>query len=383
MMDRRNLLAAMGLSTLGLAAPKMAFAQTGSRKKFILILQRGAADGLMALAPTGDRHFTSARTQFMRDIKDGHKIDSFFTLHAAMSNIARLYGERDALFAHAVASNYRERSHFDGQNILETGGNSPYAVKSGWMNRLVGLLPNAREQRAVALASALPQVLRGDNAAASFVPNNRRSPNAALLDRLSDLYSDEPLLSNAWEQARMTRDMVGETGRVGPRDMAAIGALMAKIVKGRDGASLAMYETSGWDTHAAQSFRTKTELGKLDSLIGALKAGLGADWSNTVILIATEFGRTVAMNGTQGTDHGTASLAYLIGGAVRGGRIVADWPGLAERQLYQKRDLMPTQSLEMLMAGTIGTHFGLDSAKVAAQLFPGAIQGRPLSGLVS
>ncbi len=383
MMDRRNLLAAMGLSALGLAAPKMAFAKTGSSKKFILILQRGAADGLMALAPTGDSQFSSVRAPFMRDIKDGRRIDSFFTLHAAMPNIARLYGERDALFAHAVASSYRERSHFDGQNILETGGNSPYAIKSGWMNRLIGLLPGAQGRRAIALASALPQVLRGDNAAASFAPNNRRSPNAALLDRLSDLYSDEPLLSNAWEQARMTQDMVGDTGKIGPRDMAAIGALMAKIVKGPGGASLAMYETSGWDTHAAQSFRSKTELGKLDSLIGALKTGLGTDWQDTVILVATEFGRTVAMNGTQGTDHGTGSLAYLIGGGVRGGRIIADWPGLAERQLYQKRDLMPTQSLEMLMAGTIGGHFGLDSAKVAAELYPGAAQGRPLSGLVA
>ena len=380
MMNRRNILGVMGASAATFALPNMAFAKTGGNKKFIFILQRGAADGLIALAPTGDSAFETMRGGFVRDLEDAHKIDSYFTMHGALTNMARLYGEKQLVLAHAISSSYRDRSHFDGQNVLETGAATPYDLNSGWLNRLIGLLPDGR-RKAIGFGKTLPLALRGEYPAASYTPNAGRDPNANLLTRISDLYSDDPKLSSAWEQALQTRDMVGEVGKIGRSDYAAIGELMSRLVKGPEGASIATYETTGWDTHTGQSFRSKSELGRLDAFVEALQAGLGEDWDNTVIVVATEFGRTVRMNGTQGTDHGTGSLAYVLGGAVRGGRVVSDWPGIGPSNLLDDRDLMPTTSLELLMAGVIGDHFELDSGKVAHELFPGATKGVPVSGI--
>jgi len=380
MMNRRNILSALGASAATFALPNMAFANSGGSKKFIFILQRGAADGLMALAPTGDPAFEDMRGSFVRDLEASHKVDSYFTMHGALNNMERLYAKKQLVLAHAISSSYRDRSHFDGQNVLETGGAAPYVLNTGWLNRLIGLLPDGR-RKAIGLGQTLPLALRGEYAAASFTPNATLDPHADLLSQVSDLYSDNPLLSSAWEQALQTRDMVGDVGKIGRRDFAAIGELMSRLIKGPEGANIATYETTGWDTHTGQSFRSKTELGRLDSFIAALQTGLGDDWDNTVVVVATEFGRTVRMNGTQGTDHGTGSLAYILGGAVRGGRVISDWPGIGSSNLLDGRDLMPTTSLEMMLAGVIGDHFKLDSEKVSRELFPGSIDGTPVTGI--
>ncbi len=260
MMNRRHMLGTLGASAAVLALPHMAFAKTGGNKKFVFILQRGAADGLMALAPVGDPAFETMRSGFVRDLEGAHTIDSYFNMHPSLANMARLFGEKQLVLAHAVSSTYRDRSHFDGQNVLETGGARPYDIDSGWMNRLIGLLPDGH-RKAIGLGQALPMALRGEYPTASYTPNAGRDPNADLLERISDLYSDEPLLSSAWEQALQTRAMVGDVGRIGQRDYAAIGELMSRIVGGPGGANIATFETSGWDTHTGQSFRSKTELG--------------------------------------------------------------------------------------------------------------------------
>jgi uncharacterized protein (DUF1501 family) len=179
-----------------------------------------------------------------------------------------------------------------------------------------------------------------------------------------------------------TRKLTGDLTAAGGQNAAATGALAARLLKGEGGNRIAFIETGGWDTHSGQRFRLGAQLKGLDALLAALKTGLGPDWSNTLVLVATEFGRTAAPNGTGGTDHGTASAAMLVGGAVDGGKIVADWPGLSQAALYEGRDLKPTTDLDALIAGALAQHYGLDPARVGGALFPAGARARPMPRLI-
>lgn len=373
LLTRRNFVSASGaagaLTTLGF--PKMAFASAGTRRRFVFIIQRGAADGLSILAPTGDPAFAGIRGDFAQDSAGGAKLGGFFTLHPALVETAKMYGDRQALLVHAIASPYRDRSHFDGQNVLETGGASAYQVKDGWMNRLLGLLP-ANEARALALSSTVPMALRGSREVSSYANSPLPSPTDDLLTRVGSLYETDAQLHQLWTAAIDTRMKAGSPMQAGGgQNGAATGALAAKMLAG-DGARIAMIETNGWDTHSGQRGRLTAQLRNLDQTLAALKSGLGTDWASTLVVVATEFGRTVRPNGTGGTDHGTGSAAMLLGGAVAGGKVVADWPGLADSALYEARDLKPTTDLDALIGGALAQHYRLDPARVMATLFPAA-----------
>ena len=280
-----------------------------------------------------------------------------------------MYAERQALFAHAVASPYRDRSHFDGQNVLETGGSAAYRLRDGWMNRLLGLVP-PDEGKALALSSTVPMALRGSREVSSYAISQLPSPSDDLLSRVSALYEPDQQLHALWTAAMDTRMKAGGPMQAGGGQKgAATGALAAKMLLG-EGARIAMIETNGWDTHSGQRGRLNTQLKDLDQTVAALKAGLGPEWSNTLIVVATEFGRTVRPNGTGGTDHGQASVAMLLGGAVAGGKVIADWPGLADANLYEGRDLKPTTDLDALVAGAVSQHYGLEPARAMTALFP-------------
>ncbi|HYJ52323.1 MAG TPA: DUF1501 domain-containing protein [Allosphingosinicella sp.] len=380
MIDRRTFLGSAAGAAVLLAAPHVAIAQAATDRRFLFIIQRGAADGLGTLAPTADPAFGGIRGAFAEDFAGGARIGDF-TLHPNLAQIAGLYQAREALFVHAVASPYRDRSHFDGQNILETGGNAAYALRDGWMNRLLGLIP-ARDSRAIAVSATVPVVLRGSREVASYAPSNLPDASEDLMARVSSLYAGDAELHAAWEQAMQTRAMAGDVGGDIGRNGAATGALAARLLSGAEGARMAVIETGGWDTHANQRGRLGFQLRGLDAMIAALKTGLGADWSNTLVLVATEFGRTAAPNGTGGTDHGTASLAILLGGAVAGGRVVADWPGLGASALYEGRDLKPTADLDLLIASAMAEHYRLDPARTGRALFPNIGNGRALEGLI-
>ncbi len=379
MLDRRTFLGAAAGSAVLLAAPHVAIAQAATDRRFVFVIQRGAADGLGTLAPTADPAFAGVRGVFAEDFAGGARLGDF-TLHPNLAETARLYAAREALFVHAIASPYRDRSHFDGQNVLETGGNAAYALRDGWMNRLLGLLP-ARDGRAIAVSATVPVVLRGTRDVASYAPSNLPDASEDLLARVSTLYAGDSELHAAWEQAMRTRAMAGDAGDIG-RNGAATGTLAARLLSGAEGARIAVIETGGWDTHANQRGRLGFQLRGLDAMIGALKAGLGADWANTLVLVATEFGRTAAPNGTGGTDHGTAALAMLLGGAVAGGRVIADWPGLGQGALYEGRDLRPTADLDLLIAGAMAEHYRLDPARTGRALFPNIGGGRAFEGLI-
>jgi uncharacterized protein (DUF1501 family) len=372
MHSRRFFLAAGGataaLATLGL--PRMAFARANTSRRFVFIIQRGAADGLHILAPTGDPAFAGIRGDFVQDLQAGAKL-GFFTLHPALAESAKLYAGKEALFVHAVASPYRDRSHFDGQNVLETGGSAAYRVKDGWMNRLLGLLPQD-EAKALAISSTVPMALRGPHEVSSYAPSALPSASDGLLARVAGLYESDQQLHALWSAAMETRMTAGDLASGAGQNGAATGALVAKLLAGENGARIAMIETGGWDTHSGQRARLNAQLRGLDQMVAALKSGLGADWANTLVVVATEFGRTVAPNGTGGTDHGTASAAMLFGGAVAGGKVIADWPGLGQSALYEGRDLKPTVDLDSLIAAALAQHYSLDPARAMPALFPEA-----------
>lgn len=366
MLNRRKVLQYGGVGAALLGLPRIAFAATArTDKRFLFIIQRGAADGLATLAPTGDPAYAGLRGDLAIDTAAGTRLDSMFTLHPALAETAKLYAARQALFVQAVASPYRDRSHFDGQNVLESGGAAAYRVKDGWMNRLLGQLPGGK---AVALAPTVPLALRGAVPVQSYAPSKLPEAGDDLLLRIGDLYAEDAQLGPLWNQAQAARMKAGELGDA--KGGAAAGQLAARLMGGADGARIAMIETNGWDTHNGQRGRLAAQLRGLDALVANLKAGLGTDWSNTLVLVATEFGRTVRANGTGGTDHGTGGLAMLMGGAVAGGRIIADWPGLSQGALYEGRDLKPTIGLDALIAAALSQHFGLDGPRTAGLLFP-------------
>jgi len=371
MLSRRSFIRAGGaagaLATFGF--PKMAFARANVERRFVFIIQRGAADGLSILAPTGDPSFAGLRGDFAKDSVGGARLGSYFTLHPALAETAKTYADSQALFVHAVASPYRDRSHFDGQNVLETGGTAAYRLKDGWMNRMIGLLP-ADEGKALALSTTVPMALRGAHEVSSYASSQLPSPSDDLLARVATLYEGDQQLHALWTEAMDTRMKAGEPmqSSSGPKG-AATGALAAKMLLG-DAARMAMIETNGWDTHSGQRGRLNAQLRDLDQIVAALKAGLGPEWSNTLVLVATEFGRTARPNGTGGTDHGQASVSMLLGGAVAGGKIIADWPGLAQAALYEGRDLKPTIDLDSLIAGAVAQHFSLEESRTMATLFP-------------
>ena len=379
MIARRHFLssAALGAGAL-FVAPGLALATVPTDRRFVFIIQRGAADGLDILRPTGDPAFAGLRGDLIAD-GAGLTLDSMFSLHPALAEVGKMYGQGQALFVHAVASPYRDRSHFDGQNVLETGGAQPYVTREGWLNRLVTMLPRTSDE-AIAIASTVPTALRGPAQVASFAPSALPHATDDLMARVTSLYAADPQLHPIWAAALETRGLAADTSA--KQDPASLGRLTAGFLTKPNGPRIAMLETLGWDTHSGQKGRLASQLKNLDAMLAALRDGLGPVWANTTVLVATEFGRTVAVNGTGGTDHGTGSAAMLVGGAVKGGRVIADWPGLAPANLYDARDLRPTGALDALIAGAAAESLALDPERVGRTLFAQATRDRPMTGLI-
>lgn len=382
MIDRRSFIGAATIGTVALAfSPRLAFAKAETDKRFVFIIQRGAADGLGTVAAVGDPAFAGARGMLADDFATATKLDSMFALHPSLGGIGTLYGQGQALFAHAIASPYRDRSHFDGQNVLETGGPGAYRVKDGWLNRMLTILPPTKA-KAIAISATVPMAMRGSNEVSSYAPSSLPDASDALMERVSMLYQGDSQLHALWSEAMATRALTGGMTNDEGRNAAATGAMAAKLLVPANGARIAMIETGGWDTHAQQRGRLGGQLRALDGMVGALQTGLGPLWADTMVLVATEFGRTVAINGTGGTDHGTGSAAMLIGGGVKGGRVLADWPGLGQSALFEGRDLKPTLQLDAFIAGAVAGHFGIEPGRAMAALFPDIGHGRPIDGLV-
>lgn len=372
---RHMLISGLTIAAAG-AVPRFAYAAAATPRRLVFVIQRGAADGLAIVAPTGDPAYAAARGALAED-GGGASLNGLFTLHPALAAGADLYRAKQAHFAHAVATAYRDRSHFDGQNVLEGGGSRPYEKSDGWVGRLLTLLP-AAEREALAIAPAVPLALRGSAPVATYAPSRLPQADADLIARLSALYADDALLHPLWDSAVKTQELAGDIGGNNGRNGADLGKLAASLMLPADGARVMMIETGGWDTHSGQRGRLTAQLRGLDQLVGALQVGLGPAWNDTLVVVATEFGRTVAVNGTGGTDHGTGSAAMFFGGAlaaggpVAGGNVSADWPGLSAANRLDGRDLKPTRSLERVIGAAIAHHYALDPARVMRTLYPDA-----------
>ena len=376
-LDRRSFLGAAAL----LSVSPVLFAQAASERRFVFIIQRGAADGLNTVIPYAEPAYAGLRGALAVDSASALKLDGTFALHPSLVNVRQLFADGQASFFHAVASPYRDRSHFDGQNVLETGGSAPYQVKDGWLNRLAALLPRTGKE-AIAFSPAVPMALRGAAEVTTYAPSALPQANDELMMRVEQLYASDAQLHAIWSSALSARGMAGGMAGGPNRDPAVLGRMAAGFLARADGPRIAMIETGGWDTHSGQNARLAGQLRSLDGLLGGLHEGLGAAWAETVILVATEFGRTVASNGTGGTDHGTGAAAMLLGGAVQGGRVRADWPGLAPASLLEGRDLRPTLGLDALIASACAEAFQIEPERTTRVLFPDVARARPLSGLL-
>ncbi|MFL9992626.1 DUF1501 domain-containing protein [Paraburkholderia sediminicola] len=380
MLSRRKFLsvAAAGAGAI-LVSPQIVFASVATDRRFVFVIQRGAADGLNIVVPYAESAYATLRGALAIDPSKATRLDGTFALHPSLVQTAAMYADHEALFVHAVASPYRDRSHFDGQNVLETGGTSPYQMKDGWLNRLAASMP-ATKENSIAFAPTVPMALRGKAAVTSYAPSGLPQAPDDLLMRVSQLYDQDAQLRPLWESAMTARGLAGDAGA--RQDPASLGKLAASFLSRDDGPRIAMIETGGWDTHTAQNARLANQLKALDTMLAALRDGMGPLWSKTTVVVATEFGRTAAANGTGGTDHGTGSVAMVLGGSVAGGRVLADWPGLKPGDLYEARDLKPTMSLDALIAGAASESLGLDPQRTASTLFGESGSTRPMTGLV-
>ena len=410
---RRELLLGSGALFAWAFVPKIARAE-GRDPRFLTIVLRGALDGLAAVAPVGDPDWVKLRGDNALKL-DGATpalpLDGFFALNPAMPNLHRLYKAGQAIVVHAVATPYRERSHFDGQDVLESGLARPGRADTGWLNRaLVKLEPDDRVRtstngrRTFAVGPITPLVVRGPAPVLSWVPPRLPPVSDDTTARLLDLYRHtDPTLARVLEDriglsslapARSPDRRPGEMGpviQVGNINQvrayfAEAAGAAAKFLANPDGPRVGALALDGWDTHNNEGVvngRLAQLLGALDAALGAVETNMGAAWSETVVTLITEFGRTARINGTAGTDHGTATVALLLGGALRGGRVVADWPGVKEADLYEKRDLKATTDLRAVLKGLLRDHLRVEDHVLAADIFPGSDGVRPIEGLLA
>jgi uncharacterized protein (DUF1501 family) len=405
--SRRELLAASGTLFAWAFAPKLARAE-GRDPRLLTIVLRGALDGLAAVAPVGDPDWIGLRGDkalTLEGATPGLPLDGFFALNPAMPNLHRLYGAGAATIVHAAATPYRERSHFDGQDVLESGVLRPGASETGWLNRaLTTLAPDGRagsaSRQAFAVGPMTPLVVRGAAPVLSWTPARLPSANDDTLMRLLDLYRHtDPALARALEERMDLAAIAGAGGasKPGQKPQPGPGAqvrayfaesagMAAKFLAQPDGPRIGALAFDGWDTHAdegAVNGRLAALLGALDGALAAIETNMGPAWRDTVVVVVTEFGRTARINGTEGTDHGTATVAFLAGGALKGGRVIADWPGLKTAQLQDGRDLKPTTDLRAVVKGLLHEHLRVNEAALTAKVFPDSGAVKPMPGLLA
>jgi uncharacterized protein (DUF1501 family) len=376
--------------------PKFARAADARDPRLIVVILRGALDGLATVAPVGDPDYAGLHGAIALSADGPHAapmLDSFFALHPSMPEFARMYRDKQAAVIHAVATPYRDRSHFDGQDVLESGFPGPGRMQSGWLNRAVEALPRGeRVASALAVGPTTPLVLRGAAPTVGWAPVNVPQAEDDTAMRLVDLYNHrDPVLAAALsqglqlEKVALGDDMKRKPGGNAAAAMRQVARGAAKLMAADDGPRIAALAFDGWDTHANEGGpvgRLALLLSGLDGALAEFESGLGAHWRDTAIVVATEFGRTARINGTEGTDHGTGTIALLAGGAVKGGRVITDWPSLKAASLYQNRDLAATTDLRAVIKGVLTDHLGLNERVLAQTVFPDSAAVKPMKGLI-
>jgi uncharacterized protein (DUF1501 family) len=427
---RATLLGLTSVMTLG--GNSLALASAPTEQRFVVVILRGAMDGLSAVVPYGDPGLAALRPELVPPSPGQDKglldLGGTFGLHPALARSHELYKANELLVVHAVAGNYRARSHFEAQDYLESGAD--HRMTSGWLNRAVAAMPASARQAtdasscAIAIGASVPLLLRGSQPVANWAPHGFAEPQQSLYQEILNLNQPDPITGPAIAaglrdrgfgdqiiangqpvagqagagQAVAEQNGVGQAGpgQVGPMQAGpgpdaprnggrfafpALASAAGAMLKAPDGPRIAAMDLGGWDTHTGQTNRMVQPLTQLDSGLDGLKTALGDAWRHTVVMVMTEFGRTARMNGTNGTDHGTATASFVAGGAVAGGRVVANWPGLGSGQLFENRDLAPTTDIRSVAMGILTAHLGLGQADMQA-VFPGGERAQPMHGLV-
>ena len=391
--SRRGMLATaagFGLSLQLLAVPAIAAETALNKKKVIVVICRGGMDGLSVAPPIGDGEYHGLRGGLA--LTDALPLDGTFALHPQLTSVHAMAKAGEARIVPAVATPDRARSHFEAQDVLETGAAGVYSTTSGWLNRTVETLSAHRKIDAISIGPTAPLLLRGKAQTASWSPGRGVDAEARLPTLLQDLYRNDPLLGPALARGLATAGLAGpaqpgmmaappgaQQGREAAR---TLGQSLAGFMREPNGPTVAAISLDGFDSHAGQAGLLTTRLAYLDAVLDGVHTGLGPEWKNTVVLVATEFGRTARANGTGGTDHGTGSTALILGGSLKPGGIVGDWPTLKAKALYENRDVAPTVDMRGLFKGVLADHMGVDRAALDSAIFPSSGAVKPVLGLV-
>jgi uncharacterized protein (DUF1501 family) len=383
---RRTALLGVGaLFAAGRASLALAAAPT--ERRFVVVNLRGALDGLAAVAPYGDPDLAALRGELLSPPPgqpDGLlDLGGFFGLHPLLTNLHAMFVAGEMTAIHAVAGPYRARSHFEAQDCLESGADRRLA--SGWLNRAIGGIGGTVGSRnALAIGVSAPLLLRGPAPVGNWAPHIFTAPASSLYAAIAALNEADIVTGPAIAEGLRGRGFATTAMGEEPKDKYAFPALATaagEMLRAPNGARIAALELGGWDTHAQQIARLAGPLRQLDAGMAALKTALGPIWRQTCVLIMTEFGRTARLNGTKGTDHGTAGIAFVAGGATAGGAIRVDWPGLRAGSLLDDRDLQPTTDLRSVAKGLLAEQFGLAATELDA-VFPDSRSAAPLRGLI-
>jgi uncharacterized protein (DUF1501 family) len=437
-LSRRSALAAaagIGVSVTFLG--RQAFADVDgdlSKRKLVVIICRGAMDGLSVSPPVGDPNYRALRGEIAIagfDQPNGAlKLDDTFGLHPKLTTVHALAMKGQARIAPAVATPDRARSHFEAQDVLESGSNVVYGASSGWLNRAMESL-GPRKIEAISVGAQAPLILRGKIQSASWSPGGFKERDSRLPGILADLYAHDPLLGPALatglnteamakvattSEAAMTPAPVmtpaamagqppaagmttmqpqggdptarayAQAGRAGSQAARTLGTTLAGFMVQPNGPQVAAISIDGFDTHANQGNaegQLANRLAYLDAVVDGLSSGLGPEWRNTVVIAATEFGRTAHINGTKGTDHGTASTALVLGGGLKAGGIIGDWPTLQQAKLFENRDTAPTLDMRGLFKGVLTEQLGVSRRALDTVVFPDSASVAPTMGIVA
>ncbi|HTD29059.1 MAG TPA: DUF1501 domain-containing protein [Xanthomonadaceae bacterium] len=413
MTTRRNLLKAIGVGAVSLTLwPRLAWSSAGASSSaqplLLVVMLRGGLDGLHALPPVGDNAWGALRGSLPFAPGDNSlkplPLDRNFALHPALPFAAQLFQQRAFLPVVAIAPPYQGRSHFEAQDCVENGSSGPSGAQDGWMNRCVS---NMRGEEGLAIANAMPLIMRGSAKVSTWSPPLPTSIDPNLLQRLDTLYAEDSLLAEAYSRAiaeshdeavidadaptmaaAAPSNAAGKGAKPAPANANGNGALpnlmgaAGKFMGRSDGPQIAFVEDTGWDTHAAEVATLQRKLGQLDAGLKNYHEAMGSAWDRTVVMVVTEFGRTAQVNGTGGTDHGTGGVAFLAGGAVAGGRVAGQWPGIAHQDLNEGRDVHATTDMRALFKGVLAGHLLVPASVLDTKVFPGSSGIRPMDGLL-
>ena len=411
MTTRRHVIAMLGAGAGASALtlwPRLTRASTGADTRLLVLMLRGGLDGLHAIPPYGDPGYAALRGPLALSPAGptaagaaALKLDATFALHPALAFAASLYARGECLPIVAAAPPYWGRSHFEAQDCVENGTASPDGAETGWLNRAVGALHG----EGLSLTTVMPLMMRGPVKVNSWSPPLAMRVGPILLQRLEPLYGDDPRLARAFAEAiaQQGDDISVDEAMSGPAPgrgmgmgaggnakphppigaqlpglMRAAGAFLAPA----DGPRIAFLEDYGWDTHANQAPILARKLKELDDGLAAFHAAAATVWDRSVVVVVTEFGRTARINGTNGTDHGTGGGMFLVGGAVRGGRVAGEWSGMGSGRLYQDRDILATTDQRAVFKGVLAQHLGLAEGVLASAVFPNSAKLAPSEGLV-